>query len=125
MAANAALARVARDRLCTALELPAPAPDVMLGSMAAVPLAGLAPTSVAAGALQAALFDEERIEVSVFAFPAPAALPAGGAPSTAILRISAQHYNRPEEYEVLAASLARRLRAARSPRSLLGRLRRG
>ena len=125
MAANAAMARSARDRLCTALDLPAPAPDVMLGSMAAVPLAGLAPTSVAAGALQAALFDEERIEVPVFAFPAPAALPAGGAPSTAILRISVQRYNQPEEYEVLAASLARRLRAARSPRSLLGRLRRG
>ncbi|MCJ7709691.1 MAG: aminotransferase class V-fold PLP-dependent enzyme [Chloroflexi bacterium] len=125
MAANAALARDARDRLCTALEVPAPAPDTMLGSMAAIPLGGLAPTPVAAAALQAALFDEERIEVAVFPFPVPAALPTGGLPSTAIVRVSAQHYNRPEEYEALAASLARRLRAARSPRSLLGRRRRG
>lgn len=125
MTANAAMARQARDRLCAALEIPAPAPDVMLGAMAAVPLPGIAPTRAAARALQAALFEEERIEVPVFAFPVPAALPEGAGPSTAILRISAQQYNRREEYEALAAALARRLRAARSPRSLLGRLRRG
>ncbi|MHB8891607.1 MAG: aminotransferase class V-fold PLP-dependent enzyme [Candidatus Limnocylindrales bacterium] len=125
MTANAAMARQARDRLCAALEIPAPAPDVMLGAMAAVPLPGIAPTRAAARALQAALFEEERIEVPVFAFPVPAALPEGAGPSTAILRISAQQYNRREEYEALATTLARRLRAARSPRSLLGRLRRG
>ena len=125
MTANAAMARQARDQLCAALEIPAPAPDVMLGAMAAVPLPGIAPTRAAARALQAALFEEERIEVPVFAFPVPAALPEGAGPSTAILRISAQQYNRREEYEALATTLARRLRAARSPRSLLGRLRRG
>lgn len=125
MAANAAMARTARDRLCTALEIPAPAPDVMLGSMAAVPLPGLAPTPAAAASLQAALLDEERIEVPVFPFPVPAALSSGARASTAILRVSAQRYNQPDEYQVLATSLARRLRAARSPRSLLGRLRRG
>ena len=125
MAANAALARHARDVLCAALEIPAPAPDGMLGSMAALPLAGLAPTHDAAQRLQEALFDEERIEVAVFSFPVPAAIPAGAGPSTAMLRVSAQRYNTADEYEALAASLARRLRAARSPRSLLGRLRRG
>jgi isopenicillin-N epimerase len=125
MAANAALALTARDRLCAALEIAPPAPDAMLGSMAAVPLSFVAPTTGAARALQAALLDEDRIEAPVFAFPVPAAIPAGSGPSTAILRVSAQWYNRPEEYEALAASLARRLRTARSPRSLLGRLRRG
>jgi len=125
MAANAALARQARDRLCAALGIEPPAPDTMLGSMAAVPLPGIALTRAAARALQEALFDEDRIEVPVYPFPAPAALEAGGGPSAVILRVSAQRYNRPEEYDALAASLAKRLRAASSPRSLLGRLRRG
>jgi isopenicillin-N epimerase len=125
MAANAALARQGRDRLCAALGIEPPAPDTMLGSMAAVPLPGIALTRAAARALQAALFDEDRIEVPVYPFPAPAALEADSGPSTVILRISAQRYNRPEEYDALAASLAKRLRAASSPRSLLGRLRRG
>jgi len=125
MAANASFALQARDRLCAALGIEPPAPDTMLGSMAAVPLPGIAATFAATRTLQAALFDEDRIEVPVYPFPVPAALPAGGAQSTAILRVSAQRYNRPEEYEALAASLARRLRAASSPRSLLGRLRRG
>src|SRR5450759_4942619 len=125
MAANAALARQARDRLCAALGIEPPAPDTMLGSMAAVPLPGIALTRAAARALQAALFDEDRIEVPVYPFPAPAALEADSGPSSVILRVSAQRYNRPEEYDALAASLALRLRAASSPRSLLGRLRRG
>ncbi len=125
MGANASLARLARDRICAALGLEPPAPDTMLGSMAAVPLPGLAPTRAAATALQSALFDEDRIEVPVYPFPVPAALGDGGSPATLILRVSAQHYNRPEEYDALAASLATRVRAASSPRSLLARLRRG
>lgn len=125
MDANAALARQARDRLCAALGMEPPAPDAMLGSMTAVPLTGIAPTRAATRALQAALFDEDRIEVPVYPFPVPAALGADSGPSTAILRVSAQRYNRPEEYDALAVSLAKRLRAASSPRSLLGRLRRG
>jgi isopenicillin-N epimerase len=125
MAANAALALLGRDRLCAALSIPTPAPDSMLGSMAAVPLPGLAPSRSAAMRLAAELFDQERIEVPVFAFPVPAALPPGGTPALAILRISAQRYNRAEEYDALAAIVARRLRAPSSPRSLLGRLRHG
>ena len=123
MAANAALARQARDRLCAALEIPAPVPDGMLGSMAAVPLPGVSPDAAATAQLQAALFDEDRIEVPVMGFPVRGALAADAAPAHALLRISAQRYNRPEEYARLAERVAARVRAARSPRSLLGRLR--
>ncbi|MDQ1323013.1 MAG: isopenicillin-N epimerase [Chloroflexota bacterium] len=125
MAANAALARGGRDRLCEALGVAPPVPDTMLGSMAAVPLPDLAPTAASAQQLQAALFDEDRIEVPVLVFPVRAAVEAGGGPAQALVRISAQHYNQPEEYTWLAERLATRVRAARSPRSLLGRLRRG
>jgi isopenicillin-N epimerase len=125
MAANETLARLGRDRLCEALGVPPPAPDTMLGSMAAVPLPDVANTAVAAQQLQAALFDEDRIEVPVLAFPVRAAEPPGEGPSQTLVRISAQRYNQPEEYGWLAERLAARVRAARSPRSLLGRLRRG
>ena len=125
MAANAALARAGRDRLCEALGVPPPAPDTMLGSMAAIPLPDVAPTAASAQQLQAALFDEDRIEVPVLAFPVRAAEGPGEGPSQTLVRISAQRYNRPEEYAWLAERLAARVRAARSPRSLLGRLRRG
>ncbi len=124
MATNASLARGARDTLCDALEVPAPAPDGMLGAMAAVPLPGLSPTAAAAIRLQAALFDEDRIEVQVVAFPVAAAIEPGAEPETLLVRASAQRYNRPEEYAYLAESLARRLRERSSPRALLGRLRR-
>jgi len=125
MASNAAKALRARDVLCGALGVPAPAPDSMLGAMAAVPLPGLAPTRAAAQRLQAELFDEDRIEVPIMAFPVPAAIEDGAGPTLILVRISAQAYNYPDEYVALAESLARRVRASSSPRSLLGRLRRG
>jgi isopenicillin-N epimerase len=123
MTANAALARRARDILCGALGTTAPSPDSMLGAMASVPLAGIAPTRAAAQRLQAELFDEDRIEVPVFTFPVPAAVDGGG-PVQVLVRVSAQAYNRPDEYVALAETLARRVRSS-GPRSLLGRLRRG
>jgi isopenicillin-N epimerase len=125
MAANAAKARAARDAICAALAVPAPAPDSMMGAMAAVPLPGLAATDAAAERLQASLYDDDHIEVPVYPFPVPAALTAGEAPASVIVRVSAQAYNRPDEYEFLGERLAARLRAPSSPRSLLGRLRRG
>ena len=64
--------------LCAALGIEPPAPDTMLGSMAAVPLAGHGADARRGQALQAALFEEDRIEVPVYPFPVPAALPAGG-----------------------------------------------
>ena len=124
MADNTAKALAGRDRICAALGVPPPAPDAMLGSMAAIPLPGLAATPEAARRLQAQLFDEERIEVPIIAVPVPAARPAGSAPAGVVVRISAQQYNQPEEYQALAVALATRLSGPSRPRSLLGRLRR-
>ncbi|HEX5826939.1 MAG TPA: hypothetical protein VFY23_05415, partial [Candidatus Limnocylindrales bacterium] len=126
-ASNAALARRARDILCAALGVPPPAPDSMLGSMASVPLPNIAPTRAAAVRLQADLFEEDRIEVPIVPFPVRAAVEEDGAggPAQLLVRVSAQAYNRPDEYQALADSLARRLHTASGPRSLLGRLRRG
>ena len=124
MADNAALARLGRNRVCAALGIDPPAPDTMLGAMAAIPLPGLAPTPEATRRLHDTLLDEERIEVPVYPFPVPAALAPGAAPTAAILRLSAQRYNVPDEYEALAAALAARLLGPSKPRSLLGRLRR-
>ena len=125
MAANAAKARSARDVLCAALDVTAPSPDSMVGSMASVPLPGVAPTRAAAQRLQAQLFDEDRIEVPIVSFPTPAAIEGGGPPAQLLVRVSAQAYNRPAEYQALADSLARRLRTPTGPRSLLSRLRKG
>jgi isopenicillin-N epimerase len=125
MAANAALARDARDRLCAALETEPPVPDLMLGSMASVPLPAVAPNEAAAGRLQAVLYDEDRIEVPVLVFPVRAAVDAGGGPAQVLIRVSAQRYNRADEYARLAERLDARVRGSRGARSLISRLRRG
>jgi isopenicillin-N epimerase len=101
-AANHALALRGRDLLCEALGVPQPAPDAMLGSLAAVPLpdAASAPGALGLDALQELLFREDAIEVPVMLWPAwPRRL----------LRISAQAYNSPAQYERLASAVAARL----------------
>jgi isopenicillin-N epimerase len=123
MADNAALARQGRDRICAALGVTPPAPDSMLGAMAAIPLPGITPTAAAVRRLQIQLYEEEGIEVPVIAFPVPAALASGTGPTAALVRISAQRYNLLDEYTVLASALAARLLGPVKPRSLLGRLR--
>jgi isopenicillin-N epimerase len=125
MAANRQLALRGRDAVCARLGVPAPAPDGMLGAMASIPLPGVTPTRAAAERLQATLYDEDRIEVPVIPFPVPAAREPGAGPASVLLRISAQRYNRADEYAALAEALAARLKSTSSPRSLLGRLRRG
>jgi isopenicillin-N epimerase len=97
---NHALACAARRRLCEALGIPAPSPEGMLGALAAVPLPDAAPEP-----LQAELFARFRIEVPVMAWPAP---------PRRLLRVSAQIYNTPAEYEHLAAAL-QELTASRRP----------
>ncbi len=98
MAENRAKALAARAVLCSALGVSAPAPDAMIGSMAAVALPD-APPDERPG-LQDALFDEDRIEVPIIPWPAH---------PKRLVRVSAQLYNRPDEYDRLAAALGRRL----------------
>ena len=94
-----------RDILAAALGVPAPAPDSMLGSLAALPLPDGDPTPPAsalyADPLQIALFEQHRIEVPVPPWPAP---------PRRLIRISAQIYNRRSDYEALAAALTTLLR---------------
>ena len=107
MAANHALTIEGRDLVADALGIASPAPDSMLGSMAALPL----PDSLddaGATALGDALEVEDRIQVPVGGWPVPAAR-ASGAPGAVLLRISAQRYNEPADYERLAEALVRRL----------------
>ncbi|HEY0160159.1 MAG TPA: aminotransferase class V-fold PLP-dependent enzyme [Thermoanaerobaculia bacterium] len=93
MRRNRALALAARDLLCASLSVPAPAPDEMLGAMAAVPL-----RDGPAESLQDALLFEHQIEVPVIPWPA--------APKR-LVRISAQLYNELADYEKLAEALRR------------------
>jgi isopenicillin-N epimerase len=109
MSANHALALKGRDIVAAALGVQPPAPDAMLGSMAALPLPGVE-GDVAATAFGAALEAEDRIQVPVGSWPVRAAQRDGSLPQ-ALIRISAQRYNDAADYERLADALTRRLRA--------------
>ena len=97
MARNRRLALEARRLLCSRLGVALPAPDEMIGSLAAVPLpnsheeprGGFDP-------LQLRLLEEHRIEVPVVRWPAP---------PRRLLRLSAQLYNTVADYERVAAAL--------------------
>jgi isopenicillin-N epimerase len=100
MAHNRRTALEARDRLCAALGVPPPAPDTMLGALVAVPLpdgGGPTPRPREPDPLQATLLARFAIEALVFRWPAP---------PVRILRVSAQLYNGPADYERLARALA-------------------
>ena len=119
MAANHRLALAGRDRIATALGTPTPAPDELLGSMAAllVPAeleprpedergvggASEADETVADDPLHDALLEKHRIQVPVHAWP-PTREP--GRPRLRLLRISAQCYNDTADYDALASALA-------------------
>jgi isopenicillin-N epimerase len=109
MAANHTLALEGRDIVAGALGIEPPAPDSMLGSMAALPLAGLA-DEAAAEALSHALAREEGIQVPIGVWPVRAARSAQVTPRT-LVRISAARYNERVDYERLASALRRRLAA--------------
>jgi isopenicillin-N epimerase len=95
MARNHALALEARAILCATLAIAPPAPDDMLGAMVTLPLpAGSEP-------LADELLLQDRIEVPIFPWPTA---------DDRCLRVTAQLYNTPEQYERLAQALARRLR---------------
>ncbi len=101
MTHNHDLAVRARAVLCRSLGIEPPSPDHMLGSMASIPLppgSGTAPQSVVDAATER--LGLAGFEVPVFVWPAW--------PSR-MLRISAQVYNRIEQYERLAPVLASEL----------------
>ena len=110
MAANRALALGARDRLVAALGGPVPAPDELIGSMAAIPLHG-PQTDADARALHLGLVDD-RIEIPVVGWPVPAARPSPtDPPRTVLVRVSAQRYTETQDIGRLVAALGRRLTA--------------
>jgi isopenicillin-N epimerase len=99
MRRNHELALAARDLLCRSLGIAAPAPDEMIGSMAAVPLPPGKATDtffLTGDPLQEELFRRYAIEVPVNPWPA---LPHR------VLRVSAQLYNTIDEYAYLAEAL--------------------
>jgi isopenicillin-N epimerase len=112
IAANHALALDGRNRVLRALGIAdAPAPDAMLGAMAAMPLPGVA-TEAAAIDLDRRIFGD-GIEVPLNAWPVRAARARpDDAPQAVLLRISAALYNEPADYDRLASVVARRLREA-------------
>ena len=108
MRRNHALALRARDLLCERLGIAHPAPDAMLGSMAAFPLpdgTALDASALYGGEpLQDALLEKYAIEVPIMPWPQP---------PKRTLRVSAQLYNEIGEYERLADALSYELRVAR------------
>jgi isopenicillin-N epimerase len=98
MRRNHDLALRARDLLCQRLGIEAPAPDGMLGSMAAVPLPDGKPyvPTLYGDPLQDALFYEHNIEVPLHPWPYQ---------PKRVLRVSAQLYNEIGDYEKLAGAL--------------------
>jgi len=100
MHANRDLAIRARALLLEACAIEAPCPEIMLGSMASIPLPTPAPGSPAQRLDYKGLHDwfrERGIETWVYPHP------------VALLRVSAQLYNRPEEFANLATLLAEAL----------------
>ncbi|HYI11629.1 MAG TPA: aminotransferase class V-fold PLP-dependent enzyme [Thermoanaerobaculia bacterium] len=97
MRRNRELALLARDLLCDALRIDKPAPDEMLGAMAALPLPdGTEAPSPYGDPLQDRLLYEHNIEVPIGPWPHP---------PKRMLRISAQLYNELGDYEKLAGAL--------------------
>ncbi len=95
---NHQLACQARDIIATALNMEKPAPDDMLGAMAAFPLdASVLPGGFPNSGLQKILMDDYQIEVPVFDEPYS---------PIKTLRLSAQLYNDISQYEYLGHALS-------------------
>jgi isopenicillin-N epimerase len=105
MRRNHELALVARDIVCKALNVEAPAPDDMHGSMASIPLPEpsaemLARTTEYDDPLQDQLIKNHRIVAPIWRLSAD---------NRRIVRVSAQVYNSPEQYERLGQALVKEL----------------
>ncbi len=97
MAANRSLALSARRVLADGLEIPLPAPDSMIGSLASLPIPSRTDASVGRDPLYLALF-EARFRVPIFPWPGS---------RDRVLRVSAQRYNDLSEVEALLAAVQR------------------
>ena len=108
MAHNRATALAMRTKLAARLGTATPCPDDMIGSLAAVTLPDApmdAPRTLAyASALQTALVETHGIQVPIISWPK--------APRRHV-RISAQIYNEPADYDRLAEALAAELASER------------
>jgi isopenicillin-N epimerase len=102
---NHQLAIAGRNILCEALGISPPAPDHMLGSMAALPItdgsADPPTSSLYADPQQIQLLEQFGVEVPLVPWPDP---------PKRVVRISAQIYNQRSEYERLALGLREMLR---------------
>ena len=109
LAANHVLVLDARERIAQALGVRLRTPAALIGSMAIVPLP-MDADDRAAEALRSVLVNEDRIDVSIMAWPFRAArLSPTDPPDAIVVRVSAQRYNEPADYDRLSAALARRL----------------
>lgn len=111
---NRELCLAGRDALCRALDVEAPAPDSMIGSICTLFLPAHEPGLQARvlsrpsrhhDAMQEALMQRHRIEVPLWSVPAPV---------RRTVRISAQVYNSIGQYEYLAGALAEELERERA-----------
>ncbi len=100
MASNHQKVCDARKLLLNVLEQPPPCPETLLGAMASIPLPTSLKLAPDAGKrwdpLGIWLWEHHHIEVPIIPRPTP---------PTRLLRISAQLYNTPEEYQLLADAL--------------------
>src|SRR5439155_895147 len=100
MARNRQLALEARRILCDALDAMPPAPEEMVGALAAVPLPDGADAPLRSplyvDPLQDVLLERYRIEVPIVPWPAP---------PKRLVRVSCQAYNAHDDYERLATGL--------------------
>jgi isopenicillin-N epimerase len=101
MQRNRALALAARKMLCQELEIEAPCPDSMMGSLASLPLPDAKKVTPSKSPLyldplQEKLLANHQIEVPIIPWPRP---------PKRILRISAQLYNSLPQYRRLAKAL--------------------
>jgi isopenicillin-N epimerase len=97
---NRRLVLQGRDVICRALGIDPPCPDDMIGSLAAMPLPPGSPdpptSALYTDPLQQQLLEGWGIEVPVIPWPGP---------PDRLIRISAQLYNRPDQYERLGEAL--------------------
>lgn len=105
---NHRVAMMAREALCEAIEQPPPCPESMIGSMVSVPIGRRRMSSSDVSRLRALpsaaeLYQSlvtEGFEAMVMPWPTE---------SSRVLRVTAQVYNSPQDYERLAALLPRLL----------------